>query len=358
MTSIELRSDTFTLPSEAMYAALRDAPLGDDVYGEDPTVARLEALAAEKTGKEAALLVTSGTQGNLVALLAQCERGCEVILGAHSDLYNSETGGLSALGGLLPRTVDDHRGFPSVRDVRAAIRSPDVHVGPTAILCLENTHQRAGGLPIPLQALAELAGLAHEHSLPVHLDGARLFNAAAALEVDVREITRHADTLTFCLSKGLSCPVGALVCGPRATIETARWVRKMLGGGLRQSGWIAAAGLVGLDAGVARLEEDHARTRLLADLLEQIPDVTLKPANLRTNIVYFSVRGWDDKTLVSRLAAAGVWAFPMGAGEIRYVVHRNVDEDDIRRAAEITAAVIRGDLVAADDNAAGTAYVR
>jgi threonine aldolase len=351
MNPIDLRSDTFTLPSEAMYAALRRAPLGDDVYREDPTVVHLEAAAAEKTGKDAALLVTSGTQGNLVALLAQCERGSEVILGSDSDLYNSETGGFAALGGLVPRIVDDRQGFPAASDVRAAIRAPDVHVGPTGILCLESTHQRAGGVPIPLDALADLAAAAHESAVPVHLDGARLFNAATALAVDAREITRHVDTVTFCLSKGLSCPVGALVCGPLATIERARWARKMLGGGMRQAGWIAAAGLVGLEDGVARLEQDHARAQLLAELLEQIPGVTLKPASLRTNIVYFSVSGWDDQTLAGRLATAGVRAFSMGGGEIRFVVHRNIDDADIHQAAAITAAIVRGKPLASDDTA-------
>jgi threonine aldolase len=355
---VDLRSDTFTLPSDAMYAALREAPLGDDVYGEDPTVSRLERLAAELTGKDAALLVASGTQGNLTALMAQCERGSEVILGADSDLFNAETGGLSVLAGLMPRPVDDRVGFPAPEAVRAAIRPPDVHFGPTGALCLESTHQRSGGLPIPLDVLGELAAVAREHAVPVHLDAARLFNAAVGLGVDAREVTRHVDTLTFCLSKGLSCPIGSVVCGSSPVIEKARWVRKMLGGGMRQAGWIAAAGLVGLQEGVARLEDDHALARLLADLLEQIAGVVLKPAPVRTNIVYLSVPGWDDRALVGRLAAAGVRAFPMGAGEVRFVVHRGVDEQDVRRTAEITAAVVRGEPAGGDDSAVAAAYRR
>jgi threonine aldolase len=341
--TIDLRSDTFTLPTESMYDALPGAPLGDDVYGEDPTVRRLEALAAARTGKEAALLVTSGTQGNLVSLLTHCARGAEVILGASTDLYNYEVSGMSVVGGLMPRPVDDSLGYPAPEAVSAAIRDgEDVHVGPTGVVCVENTHQRAGGLPIPLERLAEIGALAREHGLPVHMDGARVFNAAVALGVDAFEIVRHVDSVTFCLSKGLSGPAGSIVSGPEPFIARARRMRKLLGGGMRQSGWIAAAGIVALEEGVDRLAEDHLNARRLADGLARVPGIELDPEAVKTNIVYLRLAPAAPAAVafVAALEAEGVKAFAMGERLVRLVTHRNIEPSDVDRAVDAAARAL------------------
>jgi threonine aldolase len=340
--TVDLRSDTVTLPSEEMYEALREAPLGDDVFREDATVNRLEALAAEKTGKEAALLVSSGTQGNIVALLAHCPRGSEVILGANCHIYNYEAGGMAALGGLIPRVLSDADGAPRPEDVAAAVRPRDVHAAPTALVCLESTHNRAGGVAVPLERMRAIKAVAREHGFPVHLDGARVFNAAQALGVDAREVTQHVDTLTFCLTKGLSCPVGSLVCGPADFIDRARKYRKMLGSGMRQAGWIAAAGVVALERLIPRLAEDHANARRLAEGLAQIPGVSIDPAKVQSNLVFFEIPGIEGtaREFVGRLMAGGVRCNPVGDKRI----------DQVARAA-------RGELVAAAPAAAG-AYSR
>lgn len=340
-TPINLRSDTFTLPTEEMYEALRSAPLGDDVYGEDPTVARLEELAATLTGKEAALLVSSGSQANLTAVMSACRPGDEIIIGATSDFYNSEQSSLSAVAGVMPRPLDDERGFLAVDDIERAIRDADVHNGVTRLICVENTHNRSGGFPIPPDRLQAIVELARSRGIRTHVDGARVFNAATALGLPASQVLEGVDTVSFCLSKGLSCPIGSLVCGSESTIETARRVRKLIGGGMRQAGWIAAPGLVGLTAGVARLGEDHARAERLAGGLRGIGEIELKPCGVRTNMVYFRVPDGDDAGFAERLATAGVLAFAMGAGEVRFVVHRLLDDDDIDAAIEITAQVAR-----------------
>jgi len=340
--AIDLRSDTFTLPTDAMYDALRDAPLGDDVEQEDPTVIQLQELAAEITGKEATLLVSSGTQANITALMSVCSPGDEVIIGATTDFYNQETSSLSALGGLHPRPLADFDGYPEIEDVRGAIRAPDIHAGVTRAICVENTHNMAGGSPIPPERLKEIAELAHERGIHLHMDGARLFNAVTALGIPAHEVVRDVDTVSFCLSKGLSCPIGSILCGSAEVVDRARRVRKLLGGGMRQVGWIAAPGLVGLTDGVARLGEDHRRAALLADGLSGIEQIELKPTRQRTNMVYFRVPGGDDGDFAARLAAAGVKAFPMGRGEIRYVCNRMLNDEDVERAIAITAAVAAG----------------
>ncbi|HEX2510471.1 MAG TPA: GntG family PLP-dependent aldolase [Microvirga sp.] len=336
---IDLRSDTFTKPTAAMYEALRDAPLGDDVYGEDPTVRRLEERAAELTGKEAALLVSSGTQGNLVALMALCERGDEVLLGAHTDLYNFENGGLAVLAGLYPRPFDDETGWIRPEAAEAAIRPKDVHFGRTRVLAVENSHARSGGTPIPLGALQELADLAELKGLIVHMDGARLFNAAVAMDVDPAEITRFAETVTFCLSKGLSCPAGSVLCGTAGVIDKARRIRKMLGGGMRQSGWIAAPGLVAL-GDIGRLAEDHRRARKLAELLAGIEGIKVKN-DVRTNIVIVETEEPvpSARCLIEALRGQGVLCFSIGKG-VRMVVHRWIGDEDIDEVAAATRRAV------------------
>jgi threonine aldolase len=339
---VDLRSDTFSLPSGAMYEALRSAPLGDDVYAEDPTVRRLEALAAERTGKEAALLVTSGTQGNLVSLLAHCPPGAEVILGASTDLYNHEVGGMSAVGGLMPRPVDDRAGHPAPEAITAAIRPDDVHAGPTGAICIEDTHQRAGGLPVPLDRLAEISAVARAHDVPLHADGARVFNAAVALGVDASAMLSSVDSVTFCLSKGLSCPAGSVVCGTAEFVGRARRMRKMLGGGMRQAGWIAAAGIVALEEGVDRLADDHANARALADGLARLPGIELEPDRVVTNIVYFGLGGDAPPAgaFVAALERQGVRCFAMGERLVRMVTYRGIDREHVEAAVAAAARAL------------------
>jgi threonine aldolase len=331
---VDLRSDTFTLPTREMYEALDAAVLGDDVYGEDPTVALLEWTAAQVTGKEAGLLVSSGTQGNLTGLMALCERGDEVLLGAGGDLYNFETGGISAVAGLFPRPLNDERGWIDPAVVAAAVRPRDVHFGRTRVLVIENSHARSGGTPVPMDVLAELSEVARSRQLSIHMDGARVFNAAAALEVPVSEIVVHVDTVTFCLSKGLGGPVGAMLCGSAETIEKARLARKMLGGGQRQAGWIAAPGLIALQ-NRHRLVGDHRRARLLADALDGLPGLSVEHDRVRTNMVIVGVKPPipNAAALITALKREGVRCFSLGSKAVRLVTHVGIGDDDIERAA-------------------------
>lgn len=330
---VDLRSDTFTLPTPEMYRSVASAGLGDDVYGEDPTAVRLERAAADLTGKAAALLVSSGTQGNLTALMALCQRGDEVLLGAGSDLYNFETGGIAAIAGLFPRPLDDVQGWIDPAVVSAAVRPQDVHFGTTRVLVIENSHARSGGTPVPLPVLEAIVAAAREKNLLLHMDGARLFNAAAALGVPAAEIAAHVDTTTFCLSKGLGGPIGAMVCGPADVIARARIVRKMLGGGMRQAGWIAAPGLVALE-NRHRLGEDHRRARRLADALTGMSGIAVDPSRVRTNMVIVRIEPpvSSTGTLVAALYLEGVRCFSLGPGAVRLVTHIGISDEDIERA--------------------------
>jgi threonine aldolase len=341
MKIIDLRSDTVTLPSPEMRKAMADAELGDDVFGEDPTVNRLQETAAEMLGKEAALLVASGTQGNLAAILAHCPRGEEVIAGRLSHTLNFELGGASALGGLILTAVrNDGNGRLNLGDVRAAIRPPDDHFARTGLICLENTHNLCGGTVLNEEDLAAVRDLADHHNLPIHIDGARIFNAAVALGIPVSRLAAQADSITFCLSKGLGCPVGSLLCGSREFIAEARRYRKMLGGGMRQAGILAAAGVYALENMVERLAEDHENARIAADGLADIPGIELAPRP-QTNLVYFTVDGWDLGAFVHRLAEEGVLCFDEG-GRIRWVTHFGIERADVQeavgRARSVTAA--------------------
>ena len=353
---VDLRSDTLTKPTEEMYEALREAPLGDDVFHEDPTVNRLEAIAAEKTGKEAAMLVSSGTQGNIAALLTHCPRGSEVILGAYTHIYNYEAGGMASMGGLMPRVIPDPDGYPPAAEVEAAIRPHDVHAAPTSLICLENTHNRAGGAPIPLDQMAAIADVGRRHSIPVHMDGARVFNAAVAQGVDVREITQHVDTLTFCLSKGLSSPVGSILCGSAEFIDRARQTRKMLGSGMRQAGWLAAAGIVSVETLVKRLADDHANARYLAERLAEIPGITIDPNQVPTNLIFFDVEGLGitAKEFVGKLATEGVRCNAPSKYRIRMVTYREITREDVQYAAEACARVAGGQVTASTPVSVGS----
>lgn len=332
MKTIDLRSDTVTLPTPAMREAIYRAELGDDVFGEDPTTNRLEKMAAERVGKEAALLVASGTMGNLVCLLTHCGRGEEVILGDQSHSFYYEAGGMSALGGIHPRTVANQPdGTLRLEDIEGAIRGDDVHFPRTRLICLENTHNRCNGSALTPEYTDAVAALAKERGLAVHLDGARVFNAAVALGVDVKELTRNVDSLSFCLSKGLSAPVGSVVCGSKKFIAQARRNRKVLGGGMRQCGIIAAAGIVALEQMVERIAEDHKNARYLAEGIARIEGLSIDLTRTQTNIVYFELateRLAADR-LATELGKKGVKLLPVGPRRLRAVTHYGISAEDI-----------------------------
>ena len=344
MKTIDLRSDTVTKPTSAMRQAMFEAEVGDDVYGEDPTVNRLEAMAAERMGMEAALFVVSGTMGNLVAMLAHCGRGDEVILGDLSHTFLFEQGGMASLGGIVPHTVpNEPDGTLRLDDVEAAIRADNVHFPRSRLVCLENTHNVCNGTPLLPEYVDEVAELAHAHGLRVHVDGARIFNAAAALGVDASELVRSVDSVQFCLSKGLSAPVGSMVCGDAAFIAQTRRARKVLGGGMRQAGVVAAAGIVALEQMVDRLNEDHAQARRLAEGLDEIDGIEVAP--LFSNILYFRVTDAIDKSVdeIERaLAERGVLMLGREQGRFRAVTHYWITDEDIERTIEVMAEVCTG----------------
>lgn len=344
MRIVDLRSDTVTLPSPEMREAICHADLGDDVFGEDPTTNRLEAMAAECTGKEAALLVSSGTMGNLVCALTHCGRGDEVILGNLSHTFVYEAGGIAALGGIHPRTVQNiPDGTMSLDDIEAAIRGDNVHYPRTRMICLENTHNLCNGFPLTPEYTNSVATLARNHGLKVHLDGARIFNAAVALGVDVKELTRNVDSLSFCLSKGLSAPVGSVICGTGEFIAEARRTRKILGGGMRQCGIIAAAGIIALEKMVKRIEEDHKNAKRLADGIARIPGLQIDPSKAQTNIVYFELKSnlLTPEALVTQVDQKGVKFMHMGQSRCRMVTHYGISSDDIDTALAALAEVMK-----------------
>ena len=344
MKTIDLRSDTVTLPTPAMREAMYRAEVGDDVYGEDPTVNRLEAMAAQRMGKEAGLFVVSGTMGNLVALLTHCQRGDEVILGDQSHSFVYEAGGSAALGGIHPRPLPNQPdGTLDLAQVEAAIRPENVHFPRTRLICLENTHNRCGGAALPPDTMARIGAIARRHGVALHLDGARIFNAAIALEVEVKELTRDADSVMFCLSKGLSAPVGSVLCGSEAFIHEARRARKIVGGGMRQAGIIAAAGIVALEQMVDRLAEDHANARRLAEGLAEIPGIAMDPERVQTDIVIFELTAQDmtPAELVARLKEEGVLLLTIEGRRLRAVTHYGIESEEIEAALSAFQRVMR-----------------
>jgi threonine aldolase len=350
MRVVDLRSDTVTLPTEEMLEAIRHAPLGDDVFGEDPTVNKLQEMAADKLGKEEGLLVTTGTQGNLVSLLSQTKRGDEIILEANSHIFHYEVGGLAAIGGLMARTVPGRLGYPDPKDVEAAVRPKDIHCPETTLIALENTHNRAGGTVITPQQTKAMADLAKKYGIRLHIDGARIFNAAVALGVDVKRLAGPADSVTFCLSKGLSCPVGSVIVGSHDFIERARRMRKILGGGMRQAGIIAAPGIVALEKMIDRLRDDHANARRLAEGLLKIQGISVNMETVQTNIVYLDVAGTGaTSNEFSALAEErGVKSLPTAETVIRMVTHYGIEKNDIDYALQVINEVaehIRGKRV-------------
>lgn len=339
MSIVDLRSDTLTQPTPAMRQAMAEADVGDDVYGEDPTVNRLQEISAAKMGKEAGLFVASGTMGNLVAILAHCDRGDEVILGnlAHSFLY--EAGGISAMGSVhscqIPNRPD---GTLKLDDIQAAIRPDDAHFPITRLIVLENTHNRCGGVPLSVEYTHAVAKIAQEQNIRLHLDGARIFNAAAALGVDAKDLVDRADSVTFCLSKGLCAPVGSVICGSRPFITRAHRIRKQLGGGMRQAGILAAAGIVALESMVDRLTEDHARASRLARSLEKIPGITLDPGTPYTNMLYLSLDE-DFVSLTGTQVAELLDEMDIKVGVVserrfRLVTHYWIDDADVERTVD------------------------
>jgi threonine aldolase len=346
MRIVELRSDTFTMPTEAMLAAMTTAPLGDDVYGEDPTVRLLEETAADRLGMVAGCLMPSGTMANLATLMALAPRGSRVFVGRESDIYGYEAHGVSVLGGVALDPVDtDEHGRLSVEQLaRSMPEDPDdPQFAVPAVLCVENTANRAGGIPLGPADLAEVTAFARQHGLAVHMDGARIFNAAVALGVEVAELARHADSVQFCLSKGLSAPVGSVVTGTAEVIGRVRRMRKMLGGGMRQAGVIAAAGVEALESMVHRLAEDHEHARSLAEGLAGIPGIEVDPARARTNMVRFRVRDprLSHERLIDEAAVRGVRLAELGRGHLRAVTHRGVGAADVAHAVAVLTAVMR-----------------
>ncbi len=339
---IDLRSDTVTKPTEAMRQAMAQAEVGDDVYQEDPTINRLQELAAETMGKEAALFVPTGTMGNLVSVLAHCERGQEILLGDNSHVFYYEAGGASVAGGLVYHTLpNDRMGMIDPNLVAAAIRTPDIHFAPTGLLCLENTHNRAGGTVLSKAQIDELCRVAHSRGIPVHLDGARVFNAATYLEIPVKQLVENLDSVQFCLSKGLAAPVGSVVVGRKEFIGKARRMRKMLGGGMRQAGVLAAAGIIALTEMSQRLEEDHYHAHRFAESLALVDGFEVDLETVQTNIVAANLteKAGTAADWVARLKANGVLVGAAGPRRLRFVFHNDVDRADLEKTLSVIASL-------------------
>lgn len=331
---IDLRSDTVTRPTDAMREAMATAEVGDDQYGEDSTVNALEARAAELLGKDAAVFVASGTMGNLSAVLAHCQRGDEVILGNESHILLYESAGPATVGGVSPRSI---RNLPDATfdldELNAAIREDRAGFPPTGLICVENTHVRCGGAVLPLEHLREVREIADRHGVPVHMDGARIFNAAAALGVPVATIADHVNSVQFCLSKGLAAPVGSLVVGSSGFVRRVRRYRKLLGGAMRQSGVIAAAGLVAFETMIDRLPEDHRRAREIANAIAALPGIELDPDRVQSNIVVFNLAATIDKAaFMEGLRREGVLVSDYGLLGLRIVTHYEITDEDVAAA--------------------------
>jgi len=314
-----------------MREAMNNAEVGDDVYQEDPTVNQLEELAANKLGKEAALFVPSGTMGNLIAVLTHCQRGDEVILETDSHIYYYEVGGMSAVAGVIPWLIVGDKGILDPQGIKRALRDKNLHYPKTTLICLENTHNRAGGTIIPPKVTEEICQLAHQRNIAVHLDGARIFNAAIALDIEPALLTKNVDSVMFCLSKGLSAPVGSILAGSKEFIQRARKNRKMLGGGMRQAGILAAAGIIAIENMVERLEEDHKNAQILGEGLTDMNGIKVDLETIPTNMVYFDLQGsgMDTYQFLPKLADYNILGSPRPPSKVRLVTHYGISEDDI-----------------------------
>ncbi len=337
---MDLRSDTVTIPPKEMLETILEAELGDDVYGEDPTVKELEELAAEKMGKEAALLVTSGTQANLVSIMAHTRHGDEVIVEAESHIYNYEVGGLAAVAGVMPRLVNGEMGFMKPEDIESVLRPENIHFPKTTLVAIENTHNRAGGTVITPKQMEAVSEVVKRHSLKLYVDGARIFNAAVALNVKPVKLVEEADSVSFCLSKGLACPVGSLVCGSKSFVERTRKIRKMLGGGMRQAGVIAAPGIYALTHMVSRLKEDHENAKKLALGLSKMDSISIDLRRVQTNIVIFTLDNLSVENFVSRLSERGVKVSAIGSRKVRMVTHFGIEKKHINYVLDVVKEVL------------------
>jgi len=331
--NIDLRSDTVTLPTKEMLNAISNADLGDDVFQEDPTINRLEKLAAKKFDKEAALFVPSGTMANLVAVLTHCQRGDEVILGDQSHTFLYERGGISAFGGVHSRQLlNNQDGTMNIEDIKSAIRKVDIHFPPSTLICLENTHNRCSGMPLSIEYVNSVANLAKNNSMSVHIDGARIFNAEAAIDSSVAEMTKEVESVSFCLSKGLSAPSGSLLCGTLDFIKKARANRKALGGGMRQAGILAAAGIVALQTMNDKIIEDHKNAKFLGESISKVNGVKLDYKKIKTNIIYFNLDHptISSQVLLDSMAKKNIRFFELGPNWFRLVTHHGIKRDDVK----------------------------
>jgi threonine aldolase len=336
MEPVDLRSDTVTKPTPEMREAMAEAEVGDDVFRDDPTVIRLEGLAAGMMGKEAALFVPSGTMGNLIALLVHCQRGEEAIVGSLSHIYLNEAGGMAALGGIQPCPIPNQKdGTLALDDMLASIRTEDVHHPVTRLICLENTQNICGGIPLTPDYTRQVGELAHQYGLLLHLDGARIFNSAVGQNVAVRDLVDPADSIMFCLSKGLASPIGSILAGSQKFINRARHVRKMVGGGMRQVGVLAAAGIISLEKMTNRLGDDHLRAKKLADGLRQNPGVVLDPGSPYTNMIYLNLADHikeNAQTITEKMKEFGVLLDADGGRRFRLVTHYWIDDAAVEKA--------------------------
>jgi len=338
---IDFRSDTVTVPTEEMLDAIRHAELGDDVYHEDPTVNRLEEIAAEKMDMEEALLVTSGTQANLISLMSNTNRGELVILESESHIYWYEVGGISTIAGLLPWPLRSLTGALDAEEIKSAIKPRNIHFPKPALICLENTHNRHGGTIIRPSQIKEISEVAKNHNLKLYLDGARIFNAAVALNVDVKEFTKHVDNVMFCLSKGLCCPIGSLLVGTSDFIRRAREIRKVLGGGMRQAGIIAAPGIVALEGMIDRLKDDNLNARRLAEGVAKINRIKVNLDCVQTNMVYFNIEdlGISADLFISKLRQKDILALALTKKKIRMVTHKNIEKEHVEKVIGIIETI-------------------
>jgi len=344
MKKIDLRSDTVTHPSPAMKKAMMNAELGDDVFQDDPTVNNLEKTAAALFGKESALLVPSGTMANLVSVLAHCERGEEVILGNKCHTFIYEAGGIAEFGGVHPHTlINQPDGTIDLDDIRHAIRPDDVHFPHTKLIALENTHNKCNGTPVSVEYIKLVSDIAQENDLKLHIDGARIFNASVALGKSVQQLNKYADSVSFCMSKGLSAPVGSVIIGDSMFIQKARRIRKALGGGMRQAGVLAAAGLVALGEMIPQIKLDHENARILADGISQIDGLDIDPRNVKTNIVYFGLASNKMTTsdLVQKMEDRGIRFLALGPNQFRMVTHYGIERKDISTTLDVMAHLLK-----------------
>jgi|TARA_Y100000389_G_scaffold99730_1_gene96470 threonine aldolase len=332
MHTIDLRSDTVTLPTKEMREAISNAELGDDVFQEDPTINNLEKLAAKKFNKEAAIFLPSGTMANLVAVLTHCNRGDEVILGDQSHTFLYEAGGISSFGGVHSRQLKNHNdGTIHLNDIKNAIRKKDVHFPPSRLICLENTHNRCFGMPLETNYVNEVVDIAKNNNMSVHVDGARIFNAAVATGSTVADLTKNVDSVSFCLSKGLSAPSGSLLCGDKNFIHRARFNRKALGGGMRQAGILAAAGVVAIDIMSAKIIEDHRNAKALAVGIAKIDGIIIETEKIKTNIIYFKLDHpkINSESLLNIMSKKNIRFFELGPNWFRLVTHSGISKENI-----------------------------